>query len=138
MAGKRCGANIVVMSVRIQGLFNALRLGIPSMMKSTIGLFVACGIAVGATSLCLPAHVAHADAPGRNEQGEVRRERRAGNVLSLREIEHEVLPRIRGMQYIGPEYDSQSMTYRLKFIRDGKIYYMDVDARSGRIIGQSQ
>ncbi|WP_404481758.1 PepSY domain-containing protein [Novosphingobium sp. BL-52-GroH] len=79
---------------------------------------------------------AQADSGG--EQGEVRRERRAGNVRPLREIEREVIPRMSGMQYLGPEYDPAAMAYRLKFIQNGKVYFVDVDARTGRIIGQSR
>ncbi|WP_232494129.1 PepSY domain-containing protein [Novosphingobium kaempferiae] len=84
----------------------------------------------------LASPIAHADSGG--EQGEVRRERRAGNVMPLREIEREVLPRMSGMQYLGPEYDPAAMAYRLKFIKNGKVYFVDVDARTGRIIGQSR
>lgn len=73
-----------------------------------------------------------------SEQGQVRRERRAGNVRSLREIEQSVLPQMSGMQYLGPEYDPAAMAYRLKFIRDGKVFFVDVDARSGRIIGRTR
>lgn len=87
-------------------------------------------------SLAATALPIHADPGG--EQGEVRRERRAGNVRSLRDIEREVLPRMSGMQYLGPEYDPAAMAYRLKFIQNGKVYFVDVDARSGRIIGQSR
>ena len=82
-------------------------------------------------------------APGRaaappDEQGSVRREMRAGNVQSLRDIERRVLPAMRGMQYLGPEYDPAAMAYRLKFIRDGRVVFVDVDARTGRIIGESR
>lgn len=73
--------------------------------------------------------------PGR-EQGQVRREMRAGNVRSLREIEGRVLPTMPGMQYLGPEYDPGAMAYRLKFIRDGRVVFIDVDARSGAVIGR--
>jgi len=73
-----------------------------------------------------------------SEQGEVRRERRAGNVRSLRDIEREVIPQMSGMQYLGPEYDPAAMAYRLKFIQNGKVFFVDVDARSGRIIGRSR
>lgn len=73
-----------------------------------------------------------------DEQGSVRREMRAGNVQSLREIERQVLPAMRGMQYLGPEYDPAAMAYRLKFIRDGRVVFVDVDARTGRIIGESR
>lgn len=79
---------------------------------------------------------AHADNGG--DQGEARRERKAGNILSIRQIEQIVLPRMSGKQYLGPDYDPAAMAYRLKFIQDGKVYFVDVDARSGRIIGQSR
>ena len=42
-----------------------------------------------------------------------------------------------GMQYLGPEYDPAAMAYRLKFIRDGRVVFVDVDARSGQIIHHS-
>ncbi len=73
-----------------------------------------------------------------SEQGQVRRERRAGNVRSLREIEQMVIPQMSGMQYLGPEYDAAAMAYRLKFIQSGKVFFVDVDARTGRIIGRSR
>lgn len=74
----------------------------------------------------------------RNDQGEVRREMRAGNVLSLREIERRVLPQMKGSEYLGPAYDSRAMVYRLKFIRDGRVTFVDVDARTGRVVRRSR
>jgi hypothetical protein len=62
---------------------------------------------------------------------------RAGNQLSLREIERRILPSMRGSEYLGPSYDSTARAYRLKFIKDGRVTYVDVDARSGRVIGRS-
>jgi hypothetical protein len=75
--------------------------------------------------------------PG-GEQGQVRKDMRAGAVRSLRDIERRVLPMMPGMQYLGPEYDPAAMAYRLKFIRDGRVVFVDVDARSGQILGQSR
>ena len=75
--------------------------------------------------------------PG-NEQGQVRKEMRAGNVRPLREIERKVVPMMSGMQYLGPEYDPTALAYRLKFIRNGRVIFVDVDARSGEIIRQSR
>lgn len=72
-----------------------------------------------------------------SDQGEARREMRAGNQLSLREIERRVLPQMRGSEYLGPSYDSTARAYRLKFIKDGRVTYVDVDAKSGRIINRS-
>jgi hypothetical protein len=74
----------------------------------------------------------------RDEQNEARREMRAGNVHSLRDIERHVLPTMPGMQYLGPEYDAQAMAYRLKFIRNGRVVFVDVDARSGQLLGRSR
>ncbi len=68
-----------------------------------------------------------------DEQGLARREMRAGHVRSLREIEERVLPSMSGMQYLGPEYDPIAMAYRLKFIRDGRVVFIDVDARTGQV-----
>ena len=86
--------------------------------------------------LALPAASAMAEPD--SEQGQVRKEMRAGNVRSLREIEKRVLPTMPGMQYLGPEYDPFAMAYRLKFIRDGRVVFVDVDARSGKIISTSR
>jgi hypothetical protein len=75
-------------------------------------------------------------APG-DAQGAARRELHAGAVRPLREIEQHVLPMMSGMQYLGPEYDPLAMAYRLKFIRDGRVIFVDVNARTGQIIHQS-
>jgi hypothetical protein len=73
-----------------------------------------------------------------NEQGQVRKDMRAGNVRPLREIEKKVLPTMPGAQYLGPEYDPSALAYRLKFIRDGRVIFVDVDARSGEVLHQSR
>ena len=57
--------------------------------------------------------------------------------MPLREIERRVLPQMRGSQYLGPEYDPVAVAYRLKFIDGGRVVFVDVDARSGRVIHSS-
>ena len=47
------------------------------------------------------------------------------------------MPTMRGAEYLGPAYDSTAMAYRLKFIRDGRVLFVDVDARTGRVLGRS-
>jgi hypothetical protein len=74
----------------------------------------------------------------RDDQGEARREMKAGNQLSLREIERRILPRMRGAEYLGPAYDAAAHAYRLKFIKEGRVMYVDVDARTGKIINRSE
>ena len=73
--------------------------------------------------------------PG-DAQGQARKEMRAGMVLPLREIEARVMPMMPRMQYLGPEYDPTAMAYRLKFIQNGRVVFIDVDARSGQILGR--
>jgi len=70
-------------------------------------------------------------------QGAVRNGVRSGEVLSLRKIEARVLPTMPHMQYLGPEYDPAAMAYRLKFIQNGHVVFVDVDARSGEVIARS-
>ncbi len=89
-----------------------------------------------ALALAVPALNSFAQQNG--EQTQVRKEMRAGNVRSLREIEERVLPSMPGMQYLGPEYDPAAMAYRLKFIRDGRVVFVDVDARSGTVLDQKR
>jgi hypothetical protein len=74
----------------------------------------------------------------KDEQGKARKELRAGNILRIREIENRVLPMMPGAQYLGPEYDPAAMAYRLKFIREGRVIFIDIDARTGEIIRQSR
>ncbi len=72
----------------------------------------------------------------RGEQDEARQDMRAGKVKSLREIEASVVPRMRGMQYLGPEYDSTAQVYRLKFIDGNRVIFVDVDGRTGSVLRQ--
>ena len=76
--------------------------------------------------------------PRGDPQGTVRKDMREKAVRPLSEIERRVMPMMRGMQYLGPEYDAVAMAYRLKFIRDGRVVFVDVDARSGQVLHQSR
>lgn len=74
----------------------------------------------------------------RGDQGEARREMQAGTIMRSSEIEARILPSMRNAEYLGFAYDSTARAYRLKFIRDGRVTYVDVDARTGRVIGRSR
>ena len=102
------------------------------MMTRGFPVFVATALALSGT-IAVPA-----GAQTRSDQGEARKEMKAGNVLSLREIESRILPQMRGAEYLGPAYDSTARAYRLKFIHDGRVTFVDVDARTGRIINRSR
>lgn len=73
----------------------------------------------------------------RREQDEVLDARKSGQVMSLRQIEQRVVPRMAGFDYLGPEYDPGTASYRLKFMRAGSVVWIDVDARTGAIIGRT-
>ncbi|MEE4199552.1 PepSY domain-containing protein [Erythrobacter sp.] len=109
---------------------------VPSLFALIASAMLLTGI--GPTATNAAAASAAAQEQSRSDQGEARREMRAGNQLSLREIERRVVPKMRGSEYLGPSYDSTARAYRLKFIRDGRVTYVDVDARSGRIIKRSR
>ncbi|MFW2828902.1 PepSY domain-containing protein [Sphingomonas sp. ID0503] len=77
--------------------------------------------------------------PARNrpEQDAAFQMRRSGAIRSLSDIEGRVIPRMGGASYLGPELDTGTGTYRLKFMRGGSVIWVDVDARTGAIIGRS-
>ena len=59
-----------------------------------------------------------------------------GRSMPLPKIERRVLPFMGGADYLGPEFDGD--TYRLKFVKDGRVIWVDVDAATGRILGKSR
>ena len=101
------------------------------MRKIAISLFT--GLALVSSAATPLAH-----AQTRDDQKKAREDMRAGNSLSLREIERRIIPQMKGMEYLGFEYDPAAGAYRLKFIRDGRVVYVDVSARDGRIINRSR
>lgn len=74
----------------------------------------------------------------RDEQIDARAQMMAGKVKSLRSIENRVLPTMSGSQYLGPEFDPVAAVYRLKFIRDGRVVFVDVDGRTGNILSRKR
>ncbi len=59
-----------------------------------------------------------------------------GRSMPLPKIERRVMPFMDGADYLGPEFNGE--TYRLKFMRDGRVIWVDVDAATGRIKGRSR
>ena len=72
--------------------------------------------------------------PSRGDQASARQEMQAGRTMSSREIERRIVPQMKGSDYLGFEYDSDASAYRLKFIREGHVTWVDVDARTGRVL----
>ena len=61
---------------------------------------------------------------------------RDGRSMPLPQLERRILPFMGGADYLGPELIGR--TYRLKFMLDGRVIWVDVDARTGRIIRRSR
>lgn len=89
-------------------------------------------------ALVLATAPAAAQDQARGDQGEARREAQAGNIMRSGEIEAKILPTMKGAEYLGFAYDSSARAYRLKFIKDGRVTHVDVDARTGRVINRSR
>ena len=73
----------------------------------------------------------------RGDQWRVFEQRREGRILPLREIEARVLPSMKGAEYIGFDFDGGAAVYTLKFLRNGTVIWVEVDGRSGAIIGRT-
>jgi hypothetical protein len=73
------------------------------------------------------------------EQDDVYKGTQGGAVKSLRSIENSVVPGMKsqGADYIGQEYDGDLNRYRLKFLKGKSVIWVDVDGRTGAIIGRA-
>jgi len=60
---------------------------------------------------------------------------RDGQIRPLGDIIAAVTPQVGG-KYIGSEFDANTTMYRLRFMRGGAVTNVDVDARTGRILGR--
>ena len=56
--------------------------------------------------------------------------------MPLPQLERKVLPFMPGADYLGPELNGG--IYRFKFIQNGQVIWVDVDARSGRVLRRSR
>jgi len=68
----------------------------------------------------------------RGEQAEAYRQTQQGEILPLPEIRARV--RVPGAEFIGADFDGR--VYRLKFMRGSEVIWIDVDARTGQVLGR--
>jgi hypothetical protein len=74
----------------------------------------------------------------RSDQDYARDAMRAGAIRPLRDIARQWRGDMPGYDFIGSEYDPSAGSYRLKFMREGSVVWLDVDGmgreirRSGR------
>jgi hypothetical protein len=91
--------------------------------------------------ICIVTVAAPADAREKRtgEQDDVYKGTQGGAVKSLRSIENSIVPGMKanGADYIGQEYDGDLNRYRLKFLKGKSVIWVDVDGRTGAIIGRA-
>jgi hypothetical protein len=61
---------------------------------------------------------------------------RDGRSMPLPQLERRVIPFMGGADYLGPEI--RGGTYRMKFIQNGRVIWVDIDPQTGRIIRRSR
>jgi hypothetical protein len=101
-------------------------------MRRAMKLFLALALA-----LMLTPPVAQAQRRG--DQDAAIEGRRRGMLMPLRAIEGGIVPamKARGADYIGAELDGDMGRYRLKFVRNGSVIWVDVDGRTGAVVGRA-
>src|SRR5687768_9460487 len=81
---------------------------------------------------------AGADArPKERPPGSALEARQQGRILPLPAIEARIRQIMPDADYLGPELDMASGIYRLKFVRGERVIWIDVDGRTGQIVGRS-
>ena len=101
-------------------------------MKRIMKRLAVAGIAVAGLAV-MPAFAVQ-----RGDQPDILSAGRGGHgPLPLPVIERRVRPQMGGAAYLGPEFDSDTGNYRLKFKQQGAVIWVDVDGRSGNIIRRS-
>ncbi|WP_133064290.1 PepSY domain-containing protein [Sandarakinorhabdus cyanobacteriorum] len=63
--------------------------------------------------------------------------RRAGEIMPFDVIQRRVVQETPG-EYMGSQFDPGTRRYRFRFMRDGNVINVDVDARTGERVRQRQ
>lgn len=86
-------------------------------------------IALALVSVAVPA-------AAQREQDDAYRLAKEGQIMQLGDILAQVTPRVGG-KFIGSEFDADHVMYRLRYMDGNTVKNVDVDARTGRILGRS-
>lgn len=71
----------------------------------------------------------------RGEQDAARRAMLDGQTMPFSLIKRRVDAAMGGATYLGAEFNPASNRYRLKYVKDGKVVWVDADGRTGDITG---
>ncbi len=75
-------------------------------------------------------------AAAQREQDNAYRLAKEGQIMQLGDILALVSPHVAG-KFIGSEFDPDHVMYRLRYMQGNTVRNVDVDARTGRILGRS-
>jgi hypothetical protein len=90
-------------------------------------------------ALALAVAIPAADAGNRrDEQDAARRAMLDGQVMPFSMIKRRVDAAVDGASYVGSEFNPSANRYRLKYVKDGKVVWVDADGRTGDIIGMAR
>ena len=89
-------------------------------------------LAAALVAPALPAAALAQRGLGAREQDQAYQAARQGRILPLPMIRQRI--RVPGAHFIGAEFDG--VIYRLKYMRGPEVIWIDVDARTGRILGR--
>ncbi|MET0371548.1 MAG: hypothetical protein ABW039_09245 [Sphingobium sp.] len=87
-----------------------------------------------ALTLLSPA-MAGAEPGGRRGDQDAARRSMLDGGMPFSTIKRRVDSQMSGATYLGSEFNAQSNRYRLKYLRDGKVVWVDADGRTGDITG---
>jgi hypothetical protein len=114
-----------------------------TMFRTLLAAAFAAGLVSAPALAERPRDLPQRDAPQRMQDPAPEREQqrafeatRDGRSMPLPQLERRVLPFMGGADYLGPELNGT--VYRFKFMRDGRVIWVDVDGQTGRIIRRSR
>ena len=90
------------------------------------------GMTAIAAMVAIPSY---AEAGQRGEQDAARRAMLDGQTMPFSLIKRRVDAAMGGSTYLGAEFNPSSNRYRLKYVKDGKVVWVDADGRTGDITG---
>jgi hypothetical protein len=106
-------------------------------MPLTMSMITRCLLSVALAVFALVSFgVPQAEALGRkHEQDAARRAMLDGEVMPFSIIKRRVEAEMGDATYLGSEFNASSNRYRLKYVKGGKVVWVDVDGRTGDITG---
>lgn len=71
----------------------------------------------------------------KDEQDAARKAMLEGRVMPFAVIKRRMEQEMGDATYLGSEFNEQSNRYRLKYVREGRVVWVDVDGRTGNVTG---